>query len=164
MFLSDGTIRRFIESGSLVRGFDAIDKQLQPASFEVRLGTQVTIGGETLDLAPTGRVLHPMDFLLAHTMETVDLPADIVARVEGKSSHGRRGVSVHVTAGFIDPGFRGQIVLEIMHVGYEEFLLVPGMLIAQLSFAFLDQPAVIPYGDPRLGSHYQGQTGAQGAR
>ena len=58
-------------------------------------------------------VLHPGEFALGSTIERVRIPNDLVARVEGRSSFGRLAVVVHATAGFIDPGFTGQITLEL---------------------------------------------------
>jgi len=82
----------------------------------------------------------------------------IVGRIEGKSSLARKGLIVH-TAGFVDPGFNGQLVLEITNLSDEIFILKPGMRIAQIAFQFLDKPASKPYGHPELGSHYQDQVG-----
>jgi dCTP deaminase len=141
--------------------------QLQPASYDVRLGREVrTEHGVVYNLADEAFKDCPIEmgpghFMLGHTEEYFRIPAHLCARVEGKSSTGRRGLAVHVTAGFIDPGFQGQITLELVnHSQVHTFNLVPGMLIAQVTFHRLtDQPERI-YGDPALGSHYQFQTGA----
>jgi dCTP deaminase len=103
--------------------------------------------------------LQPDAFLLGCTAETVKLPADLAARIEGKSTLGRRGVAVHVTAGFVDPGFQGQLTLELKNLSRTKVFLYPGMLIAQMSVYRLTSPAVRLYGEATLGSHYQGQTG-----
>ena len=71
-------------------------------------------------------MLHPGEFALGHTAETVGCPDDIVGVVNGKSSLGRLGLQVHATAGFIDPGFKGTVVLELSNVSNLPILLRPG--------------------------------------
>jgi dCTP deaminase len=90
--------------------------------------------GDPFELASGG-------FVIASTLETFSIPRDIVARVEGRSSLGRIGILVHLTAGFIDPGFKGQITLEILNVNPNPVKLIVGMRIAQLSFAQTKTPA-----------------------
>jgi hypothetical protein len=80
------------------------------------------------------------------------------------SSLGRLGLIVHATAGFVDPGFRGTLTLEITNFNSVPIVLRPGLPIAQLSFMALDRPAERPYGHPELGSHYHGQTEATESR
>ena len=109
-------------------------------------------------------VIHPGEFCLGRTMEWVELPDDVVARIEGKSSLGRLGLIVHATAGFIDPGWKGTLTLELNNLTRVPIRLHPGLPIAQLSFMALDAPAEHPYGSPELGSHYQGQTAATESR
>lgn len=123
--------------------------QIQPASYDVTL----SVAGLTSEW------LRPGEFMLASTNEVFVIPSWLAARVEGKSSWGRRGLLVHATAGFIDPGFRGDITLELANIGREPLRLVPGMAISQVSFHELSTPARRPYGSPGLGSHYQGQRG-----
>ena len=102
-------------------------------------------------------VIHPGEFALGRTQEHVEIPDDIVARIEGKSSLGRLGLIVHATAGFVDPGFKGTLTLEITNLTRVPIKLYAGLPIAQLSFMTLDAPAERPYGSPELGSHYQGR-------
>ena len=109
-------------------------------------------------------VIHPGEFVLGVTEERVAIPDDIVARIEGKSSIGRLGLIVHATAGFVDPGFKGTLTLEITNLTRVPIKLYPGLLIAQLSFMTLDAPAERPYGSEALGSHYQGQLAATESR
>ena len=109
-------------------------------------------------------MIHPGEFCLGRTLEWVELPADIVARIEGKSSLGRLGLIVHATAGFCDPGWRGTLTLELNNLTRVPIKLYPGLPIAQLSFMALDRPALRPYGSPGLGSHYQGQRAATESR
>ena len=80
------------------------------------------------------------------------------------SSLGRLGLIVHATAGFVDPGFKGTLTLEITNLTRVPIILWPGKPIAQLSFMTLDRPAERPYGHPDLGSHYHGQVEATESR
>ena len=89
-------------------------------------------------------MIHPGEFVLGRTLERVELPDDIVARIEGKSSIGRLGLIVHATAGFVDPGFKGSLTLEITNLTRIPIKLYAGLLIAQLSFMTLDAPAEVP--------------------
>jgi dCTP deaminase len=109
-------------------------------------------------------VIHPGEFVLGATKERVELPDDIVARIEGKSSLGRLGLIVHATAGFVDPSWSGTLTLEITNFNSVPIVLRPGLPIAQLSLMALDAPAERPYGHPDLGSHYQGQIEATESR
>lgn len=109
-------------------------------------------------------VLHPGEFALGSTYETVGLGTDIAARLEGKSSLGRLGLLTHSTAGFIDPGFVGHVTLELSNVATLPIMLWPGMKIGQLCFFGLSSPAVNPYGSGAVGSRYQGQRGPTASR
>jgi dCTP deaminase len=177
--LSDGTIRRLVEEGRIA--IEPWDPALvQPASVDLRLGDSFRVFHNhrtaAIDLRdpPTNLteevvnadvfVIHPGEFVLGVTREYVELPDDIVARIEGKSSLGRLGLIVHATAGFVDPGFKGTLTLEITNLTRVPIKLYPGLLIAQLSFMALDAPAERPYGSEELGSHYQGQTAATESR
>lgn len=142
------------------------DSQIQPASLDVRLGPDFVdhTDGRRVDWSPGDRfLLKPGGCVLASLVERFALPADVVARVEGKSSWARRFLTVH-SAGFIDPGFRGDITMELKNDGGLMLELRPGMVIAQVSFQQMLGPAARPYGSPGLGSHYQGQSGATPAR
>ncbi|HMJ97215.1 MAG TPA: dCTP deaminase [Thermoleophilaceae bacterium] len=179
--LSDGTIRRLVEEERIkIRPWDPT--MVQPASVDLRLSTSFRVFHNhrlpAIDLAepPTGVtehvqiedtasfVIHPGEFVLGSTVEWVELPDDIVARIEGKSSLGRLGLIVHATAGFVDPGFSGTLTLEITNLTRVPIILWPGKPIAQLSFMTLDRPAERPYGHPDLGSHYHGQVEATESR
>src|SRR5690349_18487035 len=107
-----------------------------------------------------GYLLEPGAFILACTAERITLSREMVARVEGKSSLGRLGIAVHITAGFIDPGFKGQVTLEIKNLGPWSIVLRPGMPIAQLAFEQVER-AEQSYGDS---GHYQGQAGPTESR
>ena len=177
MVLSDHDIKIELAEGRIV--IDPLGEGLvQPASVDLRLGSdfrvfrnsnhvaidplthqpdlteQITVGeGDAF-------VLHPGQFALGTTLERVALPADILAKLEGKSSLGRLGLMIHSTAGYIDPGWDGQITLELSNVASLPILLHPGMRIGQISFERMSSPVDVPYGAPELGSHYQGQRGA----
>lgn len=179
--LSDGTIRRLVAEGRIrIDPWD--DGMVQPASVDLRLGGSFRVfhnyRATAIDLAdpPTNLtehvavddgqsfVIHPGEFVLGSTKEWVELPDDVVARIEGKSSLGRLGLIVHATAGFVDPGFVGTLTLEITNLTRVPIVLWPGQPIAQLSFMALDRPAERPYGHPELGSHYHGQLDATESR
>jgi dCTP deaminase len=179
--LSDGTIRHLVDEGRIK--IDPWDPSMvQPASVDLKLGTSFRVFHNhrlpAIDLAqpPSGVtehvqigedssfVIHPGEFVLGTTVEWVELPDDIVARIEGKSSLGRLGLIVHATAGFVDPGFSGTLTLEITNLTRVPIVLWPGKPIAQLSFMALDQAAERPYGHPDLGSHYQSQAEATESR
>lgn len=118
----------------------------------------------TVVRAENGITILPGQFFLASTYETVFIPRDIVARVEGKSSLARIGLLVHSTAGYIDPGFEGKITMELYNLYHRPIILRPGKKICQLSFEFLSAPAARPYGSKGLGSKYQGQTSVTASR
>ena len=179
--LSDGTIRRLVTDGRVV--IDPWDPDMvQPASVDLRLGDSFRVFHNhlapaiDLDRPPEhltelividpdkSFVIHPGEFVLGATLERVQLPDDVVARIEGKSSLGRLGLIVHATAGFVDPGFEGTLTLEITNLTRIPIILWPGKPIAQLSIMALDRPAERPYGHPELGSHYHGQAAATESR
>ncbi len=193
MLLSDRDIRAEIESGR-VRLDPWDPAMVQPSSVDVRLDKffrlfdnhrypyidpaaeqpdltrLVEVGGSAGPSAASGDtaedrfVLHPGEFVLGYTLETVTLPDDLAARVEGKSSLGRLGLLTHATAGFVDPGFSGHVTLELSNVATLPIILYPGMKIGQLCFFRLSSPAENPYGSAAYGSHYQGQRGPTASR
>jgi dCTP deaminase len=179
--LSDGTIRQLVDEGRIrIEPWDP--GLVQPASVDLRLGDSFRVFHNhrvsAIDLrrppenlteevtvpAEQSFVIHPGEFCLGRTLEWVELPDDIVARIEGKSSLGRLGLIVHATAGFCDPGWKGTLTLELNNLTRIPIKLWPGLPIAQLSFMALDRPALRPYGSPDLGSHYQGQIAATESR
>ena len=131
----------------------------------VPTGEQATLGGYEADDRFTENefILHPSDFVLGTTIERVEIPDDLIAHVEGRSSLGRLAVVVHATAGIVDPGYRGQITLELSNLGSAPVALKPGMRVSQLTFTELKTPAARPYGSGR-GSKYQDQRGPQASR
>ena len=86
-----------------------------------------------------------------------DLPDDLVARLEGKSSLGRLGLLIHSTAGFVDPCLEGNLTLELSNVANLPITIYYGMPIGQISFMRMDGPVEQPYGAADVGSKYQGQ-------
>ncbi|MEM4779952.1 MAG: dCTP deaminase [Halalkalicoccus sp.] len=184
MILSDADILRRLEAGDLViEPVDDPDLQIQPASVDLRLGREflefqranipcIHPGSErevseyvTETVIEEGEevVLHPGDFVLGTTKERVEIPPDLLANVEGRSSLGRLAIVVHATAGVVDPGYRGQITLELSNLGTAPVALTPGMRISQLVFTEMKTPADRPYGSER-GSKYQDQRGPQASK
>jgi dCTP deaminase len=181
MMLSDRDIGAALADGSLT--IDPFDPAcLQPASVDVRLspGFRVfhnhsrthidpaTPGDDLTELVTVKPgdpfILHPGEFVLGCTVERFAVPPDMSARLEGKSSLGRLGLLVHSTAGFVDPGFRGALTLELSSVARLPILLWPGMRIGQLCVFRLSSPAECPYGTAGLGSRYQDQSGPTASR
>ena len=103
-------------------------------------------------------ILHPGEFVLGQTLEWVELPDDLVARLEGKSSLGRLGLLIHSTAGYVDPGWKGTLTLELSNVANLPIALYFGMKIGQISFFAMSGAVERPYGSKALGSKYQGQS------
>lgn len=103
--------------------------------------------------------IHPGELILGATMESVSIPDDLVGWLDGRSSLARLGLMVHVTAGRIDPGWEGQIVLEFYNNGKLPLALRPGMVICAMSFETLSSPAKRPY-NKRENAKYRGQQGA----
>lgn len=156
-----------------------VESQVQPASYDVRLDnvflridpedpSPIDLGDRPWEglyerfEVPPGEpfVLPPQGFVLGGLAEYVRIPPELVCRVEGKSSLGRMGLEVHLTAGYIDPGFNGRITLELYNVHRRiPLLLWPGDLIAQLSF---EMTAGIP--DQPYQGRYQGDAEATGSR
>jgi len=179
--LSDRTIREELASGRIV--IDPFDEgALQPASVDLRLNSSFRLFRvtsrpyidvrepvddltELVEIAPDEPfVIQPGTFFLGSTVETISLPDDIVARVDGKSSLGRLGLLVHATAGYVDPGWSGRLTLELSNQSQMPIALYYGMRVAQISFLRLSSPVDRPYGSPELGSKYQGQTGPTASR
>ena len=169
MILSDKTIKRMLALGEL--GISPIeDIQIQPASVDVRLGdtfssvkkteTVITFGlpVEYETVKKEAFLLMPRQFVLATTMEYFKLPDNLTAFVEGRSSVGRMGLFIQ-NAGWVDPGFEGEITLELFNASDKPILLETGERVGQLVFAELDQHAEKPYN-----GKYQKQTGATGSR
>lgn len=170
MILSDGTITKMLEKGELQ--IAPLEKeQIQPASVDIRLGNTFSIvedspsGIITMDneiryktITSDTYILLPNQFVLATTMEYIELPGDLTAFVEGRSSLGRMGLFIQ-NAGWVDPGFKGEITLELYNANRCAIELKAGRRVGQLVFARMDSPALNPYS-----GKYQGQRGAMGSR
>jgi dCTP deaminase len=181
VLLSDRDLKAEIDAGRLV--IDPYDPAMvQPSSIDVRLDRYFRVfenhryphidpAEEQDELtrmvevpADEPFILHPGEFVLGSTYETITLADDIASRLEGKSSLGRLGLLTHSTAGFIDPGFSGHVTLELSNVATLPIKLWPGMKIGQLCFFRLSSPAEHPYGSAKYGSRYQGQRGPTPSR
>lgn len=173
MILSDRDIKKALDSGQI-----AIDplfpNSIQPASVDVHLGPDFLVFEPSSHVAIDVKqpvehmmksvtidkdqqfVLHPGEFALGMTYETIGLPNDIVGHLDGKSSLGRVGLIVHATAGYIDPGNKLKITLELHNIANLPIVLYYKMPIGQMTFIKLSSPAEVPYGQDKLGSKYYG--------
>ena len=133
---------------------------LQPCSYDVRLSDDLkTVRGKQISLKDDDYVLKPNEFILGSTIEKVKLPSTVSAFLDGKSGLGRKGIGTHITAGFIDAGFEGNVTLEIKNNSDKQFRLSKGMLIGQLIFFELKSECMRPYGSDGLNNHYQNSVG-----
>lgn len=181
MLLSDRDINDAIVRGRI--GIDPFDPAMvQPSSVDVRLGdtlrvfSRLSYATRQLDLhepipddlthsvPADGFILRPGTFALGCTVEHLSLADDIAARLEGRSTLGRLGLAVHATAGYIDPGWAGEITLELSNVGPLDLVLAAGMSIGQFVFEPMSSRVARPYGSDGLGSKYRGQRGPTAAR
>src|SRR6476659_157926 len=173
--LSDRDIRAAMQAGRVrIDPYDA--SCLQPSSVDLHLDAEfrvfrnnrypyIDVRAEQPDLTELVTIaedepfiLHPTEFVLGQTLEWVEIPDDLVSRIEGKSSLGRLGLLIHSTAGYVDPGFKGNLTLELSNVANLPIALYFGMRIGQISFFKMSSPVERPYGSPSLGSKYQGQS------
>lgn len=172
--LNDGKIRQYINDKKIIITPTPDGIQFQPASVDLRLDDNyLTFNTTTTPVIDTRReqyyteyhtftdnnplVLQPKQFILAQTLERVNLPDDVLGRVEGRSSLGRIGVVIHITAGFIDPAFEGNITLEIVNLGNIPVVLYPKQRVCQIVFEELDGKCERPYGTGNI-NKYQGQS------
>lgn len=170
MILSDQTIYKLLEKGTLqITPLEM--SQVQPASVDIRLGNTFSIvedsstGIITLEneiqyktITSDTYILLPNQFVLATTLEYFHLPDDVTAFVEGRSSLGRMGLFIQ-NAGWVDPGFQGEITLELYNVNRCAIELKAGRRVGQLVFSQMDDKARNPYN-----GKYQGQKGATGSK
>ncbi|MDE5412509.1 MAG: dCTP deaminase [Bacillaceae bacterium] len=170
MILSDKTIYEMLNKGELSIE-PLVDGQVQPASVDIRLGTHflkidenaiesISLDKEAkyIEFESDEVVIPPNSFLLATTKEYIKLPNHVTAFVEGRSSIGRMGLFIQ-NAGWVDPGFEGEITLELYNANRLPIKLKSGRRICQLVFALMDQEAKTPYQ-----GKYQGQRQAVGSR
>jgi dCTP deaminase len=170
MVLSDQTILKMLANGSL-KITPLKREQIQPASVDIRLGNTFSVVEDSSQGIVTMKeaiqyktiqsdtyLLLPNQFVLATTMEYLELPDDLTAFVEGRSSLGRMGLFIQ-NAGWVDPGFKGEITLELYNANRCAIELNFGRRIGQLVFAQMDNVALNPYH-----GKYQGQKGATGSK
>ena len=177
MILSDYSIKEAVQKKDIViTPFNL--ECLQPASVDLSLADSILVfknfsmpfldvreaSDELYEKVSIAKdkpfILHPGEFVLGSTKEHIELASHLAARIEGKSSLGRLGLLIHSTAGFIDPGFKGTVTLELSNVARLPITLYADMRIGQISFTTLSTPAERPYGSQELNSKYQHQTGA----
>lgn len=170
MILSDGEIRELLSNNSL-KIFPLEDKQIQPASVDITLGNTFSLLEDVTSgiIDPTKSIsyktfntsrflLLPGQFVLATTCEYIKLPDNLTAFVEGRSSWGRLGLFIQ-NAGWVDPGFEGEITLELYNANRCAIELTEGLRIGQLVFARMEQNAINPYR-----GKYQKQKSATGSK
>lgn len=170
MIISDSTIKNLIKRNKLIiEPFE--DYLLQPASIDLRLGSDyLKIDENQMEIMTLEDklnyneinseeiVIPPHSFLLATTEEYIELPNNLTAFVEGRSSIGRMGLFIQ-NAGWVDPGFAGKITLELFNANRLPIKLKAGRRICQLVIAEMDKPAEFPYQ-----GKYQGQDTAVGSK
>jgi dCTP deaminase len=179
--LSDRDIRAALQSGRV--RIDPYDPScLQPSSVDLHLDAEFRVfrnnrypfidvrtpQPDLTELVAVAEdepfILHPGEFVLGQTLEWIELPDDMVVRLDGKSSLGRLGLLIHSTAGYVDPGWEGNLTLELSNVANQPITLYDGMKIGQISFQRLSSPVEVGYGDARIGSKYRGQTDPTASR
>ena len=170
MILSDKTIFEMLKESKLC--ITPLEQnQVQPASVDIRLGNTFSIVEDTSNgiinleneivyktITTDKYILMPGQFVLASTMEYFSLPNNITAFVEGRSSLGRMGLFIQ-NAGWVDPGFEGEITLELFNANRCAIELQTGRRVGQLVFAKMDSNAEKPYS-----GKYQFQRGATGSK
>ena len=179
MILSDRDIKEQLKSGRLVIE-NLPEERIRAGWIDLSLGNEFKIFKTTkhsfidvkepidntetvtLDHGETF-MLHPGEFVLGHVKENVSIPDDLAAYVDGQSSLGRIGMVVHITAGFVDPGFSGRLTLEMTNVGKLPVLIHPGMKICKLVFFKLSSPAEVPY-YKRKDAKYHGQKSVEATK
>lgn len=153
MILSDRSISARLD-GDLEVTPTPSEEQIQPASLDVRLGSELYDVEADERMVSDTHTLQPGRQYLGHTREEITLPNDLAAQLTGRSTVGRMGVIVHKTAGWIDPSFSGQVTLELYNMSHEPVSFDVGDRIGQLVFIPLDRPS------SGYSGQYQGQTGA----
>ncbi|MBI4022400.1 MAG: dCTP deaminase [Candidatus Andersenbacteria bacterium] len=177
MILSDRDIKKALRARRIVvKPKPKLAEQLGTSSLDLRLGFYFrtfihrkrpfidpldpeTTRGMTEQIKISRQqpyVIQPGEFVLASALEWIELPDNISARIDGRSSLGRLGLVIHSTAGHIDAGFKGAITMELSNIGMMPILLYPRMRICQLVFEPLSSPTEQPYAQ-RAGARYFGQ-------
>ena len=173
MILSDRDLKQRLGKDLVVKPMK--EDQIGPSSIDLSLGNSWRVFKQltkthidpskdkdtdefTEILTADEFVIHPGEFVLGTTKEFIQVPNDLVGRLEGRSSWGRLGIVIHSTAGFVNPGFNGTLTLEMTNLGKMPVLLKSGMRICQIIFERLTSPAETPY-NKRKSSKYSGQIG-----
>ena len=184
MILSDGDIVKSLKS-KRIKISPPLDlkTQLGSCSVDLRLGRQFRIFNHskmafidpnnpklgtdmmTEITLKSGEsfILQPGDFVLATTVEKIELPDDLIGRLEGRSSLGRLGIVVHSTASIFDPGWSGVVVMELGNMGRMPVALYSNMRICSMTFEELTSPAQVPY-TKKKAAKYVGQKSALASR
>jgi dCTP deaminase len=181
MILSDKSIKEKIGSGEIsIEPFS--DEFVQPASYDLHLDKNILVfdtnNHKLVDVRKpvddimvridindvTGYVLQPGEFVLANVKEITGVDNKHVGRLEGKSSLARMGLIIHATAGFLDPGNKLRLTLEIANLSPLPIKIYEGMKIAQLAFEELDKECDRPYGSTGLNSKYKGDMTVQASK
>lgn len=156
MIKPDTWIRQWGQNGG-VEPF--VDEQVNAASYDIRVSDHwICPTRDPEEFRAPHIKLFPGEVVLASTLELVRIPHDVACDLKLKSTLGRLWIN-HSLAGWCDPGFEGDITLELQNLGPQPFVLEAGRRIAQLIFIRMEAEPEIPYGDPRSSSHYQGQRG-----
>ncbi|MEK7556477.1 MAG: dCTP deaminase [Patescibacteria group bacterium] len=177
MILSDRDIKRALKEGLIrVQPKPNLKEQLGSSSLDLRLGHSFrvfthrkrpfidplnpeTTRDMTEEITISRKepyVVQPGEFVLASTLEWVEIPDNLSARIDGRSSLGRLGLVIHSTAGHIDAGFKGVITMELTNVGMMPILLYPNMRVCQLVFEQLSSRVDQPY-TKKPGAKYFGK-------
>lgn len=181
MILSDRSIKEKIKSGEIsIEPF--LHEFIQPASYDLHLDKSILVfNTEKHDMIDVkkpvedlmlkieiddinGYTLKPGEFILANVVEITGVDNKHVGRLEGKSSLARMGLIIHATAGFLDPGNKLRLTLEIANLSPLPIRIYEGMKIAQLAFEQLDKDCERPYGSSGLNSKYKGDMTVQASR
>lgn len=158
--LVDFQITHHAVSNYLIEPFNQC--QVNPASYDIRLGSELLIetidGYEKVFISDNIYMLRPGEFVLGVSMEYLKLPTNIEAIFQLKSSRGREGYE-HALAGYIDPGYHGEITLELSNLNrFHDIPLFEGLLIGQVRFIEMDTRPRKPYGET---GHYHKDKGVQ---
>lgn len=169
MILSDTSIMVEIERGNIIISpFN--ETNLNPCSIDLTLADEYKVYDNdildvreeqatwTFKVGSEGVLLYPGKVYLFRCNEYIGCKANIRGKVEGKSSLGRLGLFVHVTAGFIDCGFEGSLVLEFVPI--QTIRVYPNMKVCQIEFARVEGHIRETY-DKKKNSKYHKQSGVQ---
>jgi len=181
MILADKSIKEKIQSGEIsIEPFS--EEFVQPASYDLHLDKNILVFNmndhKVIDVKKPvenlmlkieiddkeGYTLKPGEFVLANVTEITGVDSKHVGRLEGKSSLARMGLIIHATAGFLDPGNKLRLTLEIANLSPLPIRIYAGMKIAQLAFEQLDRNCERPYGSSGLNSKYKGDMTVQASK